>query len=296
MSDSESMPPSDGPGSAFRVYITAPGLEASAVLEALCRDNEDAADDDADNFHVEQLEGQSTQAVLQRHRDSDHDETGTHPKLFLVFDSADLAERGALLVGLDEYHGFSDGVRLPPGDANNTISSLSISNEDWYTLRQDVPEEKTAATPVRWFALYDAVPAVSKRDGDDDDDDDDVFQHALSAMNRGLQDVGVSEPDEEGDADELPAYYSAVRAGGRSLDQIMGGHPSYAEENALDPARFAVIDGHYGQEGALLVQVSPERDSFRCRGEVAGEILRWVFINFMTWDEAKAFGGGRGGE
>jgi len=41
----------------------------------------------------------------------------------------------------------------------------------------------------------------------------------------------------------------------------------------------------------LIVQLEPERDSFRCKGEVAGEVLRWIFVNLMTWDEAKEFAG-----
>ncbi|KAG6007345.1 hypothetical protein E4U43_000331 [Claviceps pusilla] len=281
MSDTESVPEatpeSEGSSLTFKVYITAPDLDESAVLEALCGDDAE----DTENFKIEQLSGQNTQAVIQRHRQGNHDESDTNPKLFLVFDSTDLAERGTLLVSLDEYHGFDDAVRLLPEDANNVISSLSISNEDWYTVRQDVPEEKTAATPVEWFALYNSVP---KKDG---------FNHALRAMNKGVQDVGVSGPDEEGDADELPKFYKPVRAGSRSLDQIISDHPFYAEENGVDPSRFAVIDGDYRQTGALLVQVSPGRDSFRCKGDVAGEILRWVYINLMTWDEAKAFAGGQ---
>lgn len=273
MSDTES----EGPGLAFKVYVTASGLDERAIIEALFEDGEE----DAESLKIEKLEGQGTQAVIQHHRDSNHDETGTNAKLFLVFDSADFAARGVLLVSLDEYHGFDDAVRYAPAEANNFIGSLSISNEDWYTVRMDVPEEKTETAPVDWFALYNLVP---KKDD---------FNAALLAMNKGVQDVGVSDPDEDGDADELPKFYRAVRAGNRSLDQIISDHPSYADENGLDAARFAVIDGDYREKGALLVQASPERDSFRCKGDVAGEILRWIFINLMTWDEAKAFAGGQ---
>ncbi|KAG5937890.1 hypothetical protein E4U53_008120 [Claviceps sorghi] len=270
-------PQSDSPGLAFKVYITASDLGEAVVLEALGA----GSTDDAENFKIETLVGQKTQDVIQRHKDTNHDQSGTNSKLFLVFDSTDLSERGALLVSLDEYHGFDDAVRLLPEEANDVISSLSISNEDWYTVRQNVPEVKTPTTPLEYFALYNAIP---KKDD---------FSNALRAMNKGLQDMGLSDPDEEGDADELPKFYKPARSGNRSLDQIISDHPFYAQENRLDEARFAVIDGDYRQKGALLVQVSPERDSFRCAADLAGEILRWVFINLMTWDEAKALAGGQ---
>ena len=263
-------------GLAFKVYITVPGLDEATVIGALCDDDEE----DADNFKVETLVGQSTQAVIRHHRAGNHGED-VNSKLLLVFDSDDLEERGALLVSLDEYHGFDDGVRYAPEDANNYISSLSIANEDWYTVRQDVPEEKTEAAPVEWFALYDVLPKERRAE----------FDAALLAMNKGAQDVGADEPDEEGDPDELPRFYKAARAEGSDVGRISDGHPAYAEEHGVDAARFAVVDGDYKAEGVLIVQLEPEWDSFRCKGEVAGEVLRWIFVNLMTWDEAKEFAG-----
>ncbi|UNI16061.1 hypothetical protein JDV02_002536 [Purpureocillium takamizusanense] len=268
----------EGQGLAYKVYITAPELDEATVISALCDDDEE----DADNFKVETLAGHPTQAVIRHHRAGNHDDD-VNAKLLLVFDSDDLEERGALLVSLDEYHGFDDGVRLPPSDANNSISSLSIANEDWYTLRQDVPDEKTDATPVEWFALYDALPKDDRRGN---------FDAALRAMNKGVQDVGADEPDEEGDPDELPRFYKAARAeAGDDIERIADGHAAYAEEHGVDAARFAAIDADYEADGALFVQVEPEWDSFRCRGDVAGEILRWIYVNLMTWDEAREFAG-----
>ncbi|KAJ6440724.1 Cupin domain containing protein [Purpureocillium lavendulum] len=261
---------------AFKVYITATGLDEATVIDALCGDD----DEDSDNFKVESLTGRSTQAVAQHHRTANNDEV-TNSKLFLVFDSTDLEERGALIVSLDEYHGFDDAVRYPPEDANNYISSLSIANEDWYTVRQDVPEQKTDAAPVEWFALYNLLPKARQAD----------FESALLAMNKGVQDIGVDEPDEEGDPDELPKFYKAARAESSDIGQISDAHAAYAEEHGLDENAFAVVDDDYKTKGALIVQVAPERDSFRCKGEVAGEILRWIFVNLMTWSEAKDFAG-----
>ncbi|KAG5975037.1 hypothetical protein E4U56_004005 [Claviceps arundinis] len=280
MSVSESIamrtPGSGASALAFKVYITASDLKESAVLQALrryhCGEIEDIV--------IERFDGLDTQEVIHIHRNSSHHECGTHPTLLLILDSTDLEERGALLVSLNEYHGFDDALRLIPDLSIDFMSSLSAVGEGWYTLRLDVPDEKTAATPFRWFALYKASSQRS------------IFNEAVVAMNRGVQEAGVAGPDRESSAEELPRIYTAARGRQRSLDQIIDDHPFFAETRGLDPDHFAVIDGEYRKKGALIVQVSPERDSFRCRGNVAGELLRWIFINFMTWDEAKAIAWG----
>ncbi|KAG5978968.1 hypothetical protein E4U55_005700 [Claviceps digitariae] len=281
MSDSEPIPETtseaDGPELAFKVYITDPDMDEPSVLEALCGENEE----DFETFRVELLDGYSTQEVIEHHKEINHNESGTNSTLLLVVDSTDLEERGMLLVSLEEYHGFDDAIRLIPEDANNIICSLSISNDDWFTVRQDVPEVKTAATPLEWFALYNAM--AKKYD----------YYSALREMNVGLQEMGVDQAEEDGDPAEVPKFYKPARAGNRNLDQIISDHPFYAEEHDVDPDHFALVDGDYRTKGALLVQLVPERDSFRCEGYVAGEILRWIYINFMTWDEAKDFAGGQ---
>ncbi|KAG5913455.1 hypothetical protein E4U61_006861 [Claviceps capensis] len=280
MSDSESItmrtPESGASALAFKVYITASDLKESVVLQALSRYHHGEIED----IVIERFDGLDTQEVIHIHRNSSHREYGTHPTLLLILDSTDLEERGALLVSLNEYHGFDDALRLIPDLSIDFMSSLSASAEGWYTLRLDVPDEKTAATPFRWFALYKA----SSQRG--------TFNEAVVAMNRGVQEAGVAGPDRESGVEELPRIYTAARGRQRSLDQIIDDHPFFAEMRGVDPDHFAVIDGEYRKKGALIVQVSPERDSFRCKGDVAGEILRWIFINFMTWDEAKAIAWG----
>lgn len=52
---------------------------------------------------------------------------------------------------------------------------------------------------------------------------------------------------------------------------------------------FGVIDSEYENQGTFLMRVSPEEDSFRRKGDVAGEISRWIFINSLSWDKVKAF-------
>ncbi|KAH6876736.1 hypothetical protein B0T10DRAFT_585128 [Thelonectria olida] len=258
----------------FKVYVTA-DLDHDAVINALCDDDEE----DAGNFKLETLRGQKTQDLIQRHRNRAQEQPYAHPTLFLVFDTEDLDERGVLLVSLDEYHGFDDAVRYPPEDANSYISSLSIENEDWYTLRQDVPDEKNKASPVNWFALYNLLPSSQH----------DKFTDAALAMNSGTQYLGIDEPEEHLDVDELPKLYRAIRPDRSDIGVICDRHASLAENSALCMGQFAAIDDDYKIGGALIVQVKPQRDSFRCKGEVAGELLRWIFINLMDWDEAKEF-------
>lgn len=95
--------------------------------------------------------------------------------------------------------------------------------------------------------------------------------------------------ESEQDDDASHTLYKAAHTDDRDIRHVMDNHSSYVQENRVDPSLFAAIDGEYETEGPLIVRVKPDQDSFRCNGEVAGEILRWIFINFMTWDEAKSF-------
>ncbi|KAH7145550.1 hypothetical protein B0J13DRAFT_553639 [Dactylonectria estremocensis] len=318
----------DGQYYEYKVYVTIPDLTRDAVIQALCGDG----DEEVDKVTVEILNGQTTQEVIQHHRGSTPRGGNEHPKLFLVFDTADLEGRGVLLVSLDEYHGYSDALRFSVVEARDNINSLCVGNDGWFTFRENIPDAKTDAVPVNWFALYNLLP----------EEKEDDFRTALAKMNEGVQVIGISDDDgmevdgnsngdgsgsdggswEDGNAsdddasigqpvpsddeeeaddgdqeeaaaddddDELPKYYKAARTESRDIQHIMDGHASYAQEDRLDPDRFAAVDEQYKKEGPLIVRVKPQRDSFRCKGEVAGEILRWIFINLMTWDEAKGF-------
>lgn len=185
-------------------------------------------------------------------------------------------------------------------------------------------DQNTDVAPVEWFALYNLLPdqtgdfdkALAKMnegvqltgvsddemdaDGDsessnggweDVNDSDDA-----SEAETGENDAEVSEgqPDNEAaeseqDDDESHTLYKAAHTDDRDIRYVLDNHASYAQENRVDPSLFAAIDGEYETEGPLIVRVKPGQDSFRCKGGVAGEILRWIFINFMTWDEAKSF-------
>ncbi|TDZ99608.1 hypothetical protein C8034_v000019 [Colletotrichum sidae] len=320
----------DGQYYAYKVYVTC-DVSRDTIVQALTDDGEE----ELDKITVESRSGQTTQSVITHHRENTTRGGKEHPSRFLVVDSADLEGRGVLLVSLAEYHGFNDGLRFAVKEARDNINSLCVANDDWFTFRESIPAQKTDTVPVKWYALYNLLPADQQED----------FDAAFAKMNEGVQMVGVSddeaeaaeaegeggagsdvgsgspgdvevendadasmeEPDEEqGDVsdgaddevaetveDELPKFYKAVTAEGRDLEQIIDQHSSYANENRLDSERFAVIDKEYKKQGPLILRIKPETDSFRCRGDVAGEVLRWMFVNLMTWDEAKSFAGAR---
>lgn len=148
--------------------------------------------------------------------------------------------------------------------------------------------------PQNWFALYKLL--ASEND----------YANAKDAMSLGVHELGNSEgdSDEEGDdegnegSDEeggVPTLaapqeiYRAVRPETVDLNDVIAQHPSYTRENHLSPDSFAAIDERFGSEGPVLVCVGEETDSFRCKGPAAGEILRWIYVGFMSWEEAKGF-------
>ncbi|KAF7556642.1 hypothetical protein G7Z17_g1287 [Cylindrodendrum hubeiense] len=294
----------DGSYYEYKVYVTVSELTHDTVIESLFGDG----DEDADEVTVEMLHGQTTQAVIRHHRHNTLKGGDKHPKLFLVFDLTDLDGRGVLLVSLDEYHGYDDAVRFRAKEARDYITSLCVSNENWFTLRESLPNQNTDAVPVERFALYNLLP---DHKGD--------FDLALAKLNEGLQLIGVSdeEPDADGDSegstrdwedvddsddakepapgeeeveeieeqsdneeaeserqadddDEFPTLYEAAHTESHDIEHIVDYHVSYAQDNMLDPSLFAVIDKEFETEGPLIVRVAPSHDLFRCRGEVAG--------------------------
>lgn len=307
----------------YKVYVTVSDLTSDAVIQVLFSESDDA-DEEADEVTVEILQGQTTQAVIRHHRDNTPKGGDKHPKLFLVFDSTDLDGRGVLLVSLDEYRGYDDAVRFPAKEARDSITSLCVANDNWLTFRESMLDQKTNAVPVEWFALYDLLPdktgdfdkalvrmnegvqliGVSDDEMDADgvsedsnggwgdvDDSDDASEAATgedeAEESKGQADDETAESEQ--DDDESHTLYKAAHLDSRDIRHVMDNHASYAQDNRVDPSLFAAIDGEYETEGPLIVRVKPDQDPFRCKGEVAGEILRWIFINFMTWDEAKSF-------
>ncbi|KAF7556006.1 hypothetical protein G7Z17_g1738 [Cylindrodendrum hubeiense] len=173
----------DGSYYEYKVYVTIPDLNRDAVLEALRGDDDEDIDEDVDEVKAEILHGQTTQEVIQHHRDSTPRGGNEHPKRFLVFDTADLDGRGVLLVSLD----------------------------DWFTFRESLPDAKTDAVPVNWFALYNLLPEEKQDD----------FETALAKMNEGAQIIGVSDDD-------------GMKVDGNSNGDSSGSDDEWDDANASD--------------------------------------------------------------
>jgi hypothetical protein len=125
----------------------------------------------------------------------------------------------------------------------------------------------------------------------------DSFEVALKWVNDGVGQMGQEEEYDDRANRDLPcdaqrSIYRAVIGEGMSegLDEIIQHHAAYAESQNLDPTMFAVVDTPaWETEGILIVRIQPEVSSFRREILLAGEMLNWIFIGFLTWDEAKAW-------
>ena len=85
----------------------------------------------------------------------------------------------------------------------------------------------------------------------------------------------------------------------RDLDRIVAKHARYARANDLDPIHFAVVDNtDWEERGILFIKVTKDDafDRFRRKGPTAGEMLNWIFIGLMTWEEAKNWDSSSGGK
>jgi len=259
---------------AFRVYVSA-NVELQTVHTLLaCIWSEDGYE----GYDIRSAKGLSAQEICRHHQENVHAGGKIYTASFLIVDDTEAELEGVLVVELAPYHGFWDAVRTTPDNAGNLVASFSIGNTDWYEMRYSCND----GLPVieDRFALYDLLT-----DGTGN------FKTALNAMNEGVQELGLDPEyaNEPGLPGVVRPCHKGIRPESRDLAQITQGHPSYARSNGLDPDMFAVIDDKHDEEGALFVRPNPSNESFRCRGFVAGEILLWIFMRFMTWDEAKEF-------
>ncbi|KAH7369013.1 hypothetical protein B0T11DRAFT_278022 [Plectosphaerella cucumerina] len=312
---------------AFRAYVTVPGVTRETVLRHLV--HPDADDDEGVLVEVcigETVQSliQHHDENTPIRRDSD-----VHPRMFIVIDSTDLQERGVLLVGLQQYHGHNDAVRGPIEEMRDSLLSMSIANTDWWEEKPIRADSNPKAVPKQWFTAYNLHDDQTKFDEaflklneglydvHVDEDEDDEMEMEMETVETpdddALSDVSISshlvevtggdeavgDDDDQGDDEEaieeaeddpnMGNFYRAFKPDTSDLDQIAQGHATQAQQHKQDPNMFVVIDQEYEAEGFLIMRVTPERDSFRCKGAVAGELLRWIWINLMTWDGAKAY-------
>ncbi|KAI7224924.1 hypothetical protein KC330_g9222 [Hortaea werneckii] len=286
----------------FMVYNTC-GITPSEINTRLSEDTQGSVQED--QYQIRDIEG-TAQTVCQFHRENVRSRCEPEFKdLFVVFDRKEAVQQGVLVVNLAPEHGYPDAVRELPGNAIETIASLSIGHTYWLEQQETDKEHKTELVPQDWFAVYNLMSEEAE------------FSKAKIMMNRGVQYIGAEEDeeeeededqendDEENDQSEdgnedgsqkdspvLPReFYRGVKPDTTVLDEIVSQHREIASRDSLSAEFFAAIDERYETDGALIARTSPGQDSFRCKGPAAGEILGWIYLGFMTWDEAKDFAG-----
>ncbi|KAF2126645.1 hypothetical protein P153DRAFT_369316 [Dothidotthia symphoricarpi CBS 119687] len=259
---------SDDEFAQIRAYATS-DVDLDAILKLLHPINGD------DDFSVVALRGYAAQQVCQRHRDDADSTDDMHSKLFLIFDRDNPQQQGVLLVNLKPYHKYPDAVRQLPEHATNCIASLNIVNTEWHEVRGSSDDTKTEFWPANWFALYNLLSKGHEED----------FSTVVKSMNDGVQYIGS---DAEGEEPKGGArkFHRAIGQSKQDLAQTIAQHSTYARDHGVDAERFAVVDK---EEGILFIQIQTQYDSFRCKLPVAGELLNWIYIGFMTWEDAKAF-------
>ena len=271
----------------FKVYDTTGSDNPQEVIHQISGYQGD------ETFRLESLPGQTAQRTIQHHRDSVQHDDEYYNNLFLIVDRPNVSEQGVMMVNLEAYESYFDGVRVEANAAGDAVGSLSIVNTDWSENRENYSDEKTNLYPFDWFALYNRLPSQEVVS----------FNSALKAMNDGLGVLDLDDEDDDDDDDNddddggrqpvaQREYYRAVKVtDDKNLNQIIADHAQYAETHNLDPNMFAVVDdADWKSKGMLMVKVTPEGvDMFRRKGPAAGEMLNWIYIGFMTWEEAKTW-------
>ncbi|KAK5991702.1 hypothetical protein PT974_07735 [Cladobotryum mycophilum] len=252
-------------GCDVKVYVTTSGLTTEQVNRLLENDSMP----DTELFDIEYLNGYTTQQLCKHH--CDH-----HP----------LGTRGVLVVTLRaDYHGLPDAVRQLPSYAAMCAGSLSIGNSDWQPQRTVAfSNSQEGQEPIPHFILYNLLP----------ENDRDAFNKVAQAIDEGIHEIdgntfsGDADASAQYDPEKVLERYHPVTPENKDLDEISTRHGQLAADLGLDANRFAVVDQQRENEGTLLVQVEP-KDQFRCKGPSDGELLWWISISFMTWDDAKEF-------
>lgn len=232
--------------------------------------------------------GHTALETIQYHRDVVKANDVYILELFVIVDRPNVLEEGVLVVNLDPEHGYIDAVRYPASIAADVVPSLSICNHEWVEDRVEVSPEYEKLRPTNWFAVYDLLPSSEQKS----------FRSALFFLDDGLTSLCYGpesshrhENDEERRMERN--YYSPVKLEGqenKNLDQIIASHAQYAKANNLDPIHFVVVDDvEWEEKGILFIRTTSEGvvDRFRRQGRTAGEMLNWIFIGLMTWEEAK---------
>ena len=269
------------PGPFFKIYNNA------SVRDVRMKMNPNSSDQLYEMYRIDSYTGHTALETIEYHRNILRMNEDYVPHLFIIIDRMNLKDEGVLVVNLEPEHGYIDGLRRKAAEAADIIASLEIYNETWDEDRDNCRREKTLLNPFDWFAVYNLLQPTAEEQKS--------FRSALFYLDDGVSSLGYGS-DWEGFGDDekrkmVRQYYHPVEMKGvRDLDQIATTHGQYAEANDVDPTMFVVIDEtQWEEKGILFVKVTPDGviDKFRRKGPTTGEMLNWIFIGLMTWEEAK---------
>ena len=269
--------PTYRPDSVFKVYNIV-GSSSAAPLSPLLQEIQED-----EYFYIENYQDHSAQETVQYHLESVHPGDRYYLQHFIIIDRSDIANQGVMVLNTD-YNGYIDAIRREANSVNDIVRSLSITNTDWWEERGDIPQNESKLVPIDRFALYNLFPTEQQQSS---------FEEALFLMNDGLGTLdGESIKDSDSPRAAQRDYYQAAESDVKTIDQLIDNHYRYANAHQLDPGMFAAVDLEWKDQGILIYNLTQQgkTDSFRRKGPTAGEILNWVFVGLMTWEEAKSFG------
>ena len=237
----------------------------------------------------------------------------THSRVLFVVDREAVEKHGLLLI-LTSHHGFLDAVRrlLNEDDTGGLGAALENGCQNWEYVRE-MPHPSDPLKPYRRYAVYNSALGLENSPNESIQITTyDSSRYAnprlfdlLQTLSRGLDELYPFSEDlpkvipEDGRRAEGPDIYVGVTTTGKSIDEIKTMHVGIAKENNLDQDYFIIIDQSWETEGLLFVKLQPEdkeeelqrgNDEFRhpATSVKAGELLNWIFMGLMTWEDAKA--------
>lgn len=257
------------------------------IIEALCGEYLEQ-----DHFQiVSNSQFNSVRDIVHHHRTA-HCEVvdigSLEPHYFLVVDRTPPFEKGVLLVN-DNYKGAYDAVRMPLNDEIALFANaLVVGTTGWGSIRDQQPTEETKPLyPLNKLAVYNtlsdpsAVPTGFRKP---------ISELILSILQDGLYRRGLN--FKEGNRSKEcydcshREIYVGIPAPDKTVAQVVAGHSKLAQREGLEVNMFAVADDEWKRQGLIFVRLGPP-DQFRHSGLKMGELLNWIWLGLIKWEEAR---------
>ena len=236
-------------------------------------------------------------------------DTVAYSRVLFVVDREDVEKYGLLLVKTS-YHGFPDAVRCSLNEDNpgGLGASLDIGHQNWAYVRE-MTYPSDPLKPYRRYGVYNSVLGLEHSSDcsiqittyDSPREHNPRFYDLLRTLSHGLGDLNEYNENfpEDGRRSEFRDIYVGISTPGKSVEEIKAMHAGVAAENNLDQEYFIFIDQDWEKEGLLFAKFHPKseedglqggNDEFRhpATSVKAGELLNWIFMGLMTWEDAKA--------